>query len=76
MQKRHIMLAAVAALVMGAGLLWPVAGNAGSYYGPTKGAGGQCWHSQYGVGAPGMGYWGECAKPTSVVLQSRGKSRH
>jgi hypothetical protein len=77
MQKRHVMLAAAAALVMGAGLLWPVSSNAGSYYGPLKGSNGQCWHSSFAVGIAGMGYWGPCDKPAaSVVAQSKGKSRH
>jgi hypothetical protein len=62
MEKRYFTLAAATALVMGAGLLWPVAGQAGSYYGPLVKGNGQCWHSSYGVGAAGMGYWGDCAR--------------
>jgi hypothetical protein len=70
MQKRHFVFAAVAALIMGAGSLWPVAAQAGSYYGPLERGDGQCWHSQFGVGAAGMGYWGECKRLNPSLFRS------
>ena len=71
MQKRHFMCAAVTVLIMGAGSLWPVAGNAASYYGPQVGKDGQCFHSSYGVGAAGMGWWGPCERSSPSLFGER-----
>ena len=69
MKKRQLTFAAVtAALIVGAGLLWPVPSHAGSYYGPTRNAQGQCWHSSYGVGIAGIGWWGECERSASSLF--------
>jgi hypothetical protein len=60
-QARHVELAVItAALIIGVGALWSTPGNAGIYYGPVKGANGQCWHST--GGSSGKGYWGDCQR--------------
>jgi hypothetical protein len=67
-QTRHVTLAAIAAaLIMGLGASWPAPGNAGIYYGPIKGANGQCWHSTGGLS--GRGYWGDCERENLRLMK-------
>ena len=67
---RHFTItSATAALIIGAGSLWSVAAQADSYVGPITRAG-QCWHSSYGVGAAGLGYWGDCQRDAPSLFRS------
>jgi hypothetical protein len=67
-QARHLKLAAMAAaLIVGLGASWPSPGHAGIYYGPVKGANGQCWHST--GGSSGRGYWGDCERENLRLMK-------
>jgi hypothetical protein len=68
---RHFTIApAVAGAFMVAGSLWPGAVQAESYYGPLTRANGQCWHTSFGVGAPSLGYWGDCQRDAPSLFRS------